>query len=103
MKRQRSATWYAVIACAVFVICTHIGDFMRLAGLRRILQGWIWVGVANLFQLMICVSAIVTDTRGNAGKGVGRTRVASSNRTRRGVFLRSRIPYAPGICRHLFD
>jgi uncharacterized protein len=60
MKRQRSATWYAVIACAVFVICTYIGDFMRLAGLRRILQGWIWVGVANLFQLMICVSAIVT-------------------------------------------
>src|SRR5207249_12283247 len=60
MRRQRSATWYAVIACAVFLICTHIGDFMRLAGLRRILHGWIWVGVANLFQLMLCVSAIAT-------------------------------------------
>ena len=59
MKRQRSATWHAVIACAVFVICTHIGDFMRLAGLRRILHGWVWVGVGNLFQSIICVSAIM--------------------------------------------
>jgi len=58
VKHQRSATWYAVIACAAFVICTYIGDFMRLAGLRRILHGWVWVGVANLFQLIICVSAI---------------------------------------------
>ena len=59
MKRQRSATWYAVIACVVFVICTYIGDLMRLAGLRRILHGWIWVGVANLFQVILSVSAIV--------------------------------------------
>ena len=59
MKRQRSATWYAVIACVAFVICTHIGDVMRLAGLRRILHGWIWVGVANLFQFILCVSAIM--------------------------------------------
>jgi uncharacterized protein len=59
MKPQRSAAWYAVFACAVFVICTHIGDFMRLAGLRRILHGWIWVGAANLFQLILSVSAIV--------------------------------------------
>src|SRR6266849_6120360 len=59
MKRQRSATWYAVIACVVFVICTYIGDLMRLAGLRRILHGWIWVGVANLFQVILSVAAIV--------------------------------------------
>jgi membrane protease YdiL (CAAX protease family) len=59
VKRQRSVTWYAVFACAVFVICTHIGDFMRLAGLRRLLHGWIWVGSANLFQLILSVSAIV--------------------------------------------
>jgi membrane protease YdiL (CAAX protease family) len=59
MKRQRSATWYAVIACVVFVICTYMGDLMRLAGLRRILHGWIWVGVANLFQVILSVSAIV--------------------------------------------
>jgi membrane protease YdiL (CAAX protease family) len=58
MKRQRSATWYAVIACVVFVICTHIGDFMRLGGLRRILHGWVWVAVGNLFQLILCVSAM---------------------------------------------
>jgi hypothetical protein len=32
----------------VFSICTHIGDFMRLAGLRRVMHGWIWVGTAIL-------------------------------------------------------
>ena len=43
----------------VFVICTCIGDLTRLAGLRRILHGWIWVAVANLFQIILSVSAIV--------------------------------------------
>jgi len=43
----------------VFVICTCIGDVTRLADLRRILHGWIWVGVANLFQIILSVSAIV--------------------------------------------
>lgn len=59
MKRQRSASWYAVIACAVFVICAYIGDLMRLVGLRRVLHGWIWVGVADLFILILNVSGIV--------------------------------------------
>jgi len=59
MRRHRSATSYALIACAGFVICTYISDLMKLTGLRRILHGWIWVGVVNLFQVIISVSAIV--------------------------------------------
>src|SRR6266571_8329491 len=59
MRRHRSATSYALIACAGFVICTYISALMKLTGLRRILHGWIWVGVVNLFQVIICVSAIV--------------------------------------------
>jgi membrane protease YdiL (CAAX protease family) len=59
MKRRRSATWYGVNACAAFLVCTYIGDFMKLAGLRRILHGWVWVGAVNLFQFAICVLAVV--------------------------------------------
>src|SRR4051812_3084025 len=59
MKRQHSPTWYAVIACAVFVICAYVGDLMRLVGLRRVLNGWIWVGVVDLFILILNVCGIV--------------------------------------------
>src|SRR5438874_1291531 len=59
MRRHRSATSSALIACAGFVICTYISDLMKLTGLWRILHGWIWVGVVNLFQVIVCVSAIV--------------------------------------------
>ena len=59
MKRRPSASWYVVIACVAFVICTYISDLMRLAGLRRILHGWIWVAAVNVSQFIICVSAIM--------------------------------------------
>src|SRR5216110_147196 len=59
MKRRPSASWYVVIACVAFVICTYISDLMRLDGLRRILQGWIWVAAVNVSQFIICVSAIM--------------------------------------------
>ena len=59
MKRRPSASWYALIACVAFVICTYISDLMRLAGLRRILHGWIWVAAVNVSQFIICVSAIM--------------------------------------------
>jgi uncharacterized protein len=59
MKRHHSRTWYAVIACVVFVIGTHMSDFMRLAGTRRLIHGWIFLGVANLLQLILCVWGII--------------------------------------------
>jgi membrane protease YdiL (CAAX protease family) len=59
MKRPRSAIWYGLNACTAFLISTYIGDLIKLAGLRRILHGWIWVGAVNLFQLIVCVAAVM--------------------------------------------
>lgn len=59
MKRHHSRTWYAAIACAIFVIGTHMSDLMRLAGSRRFIHGWISLGVANLLQVILCVSGII--------------------------------------------
>jgi membrane protease YdiL (CAAX protease family) len=55
MKRQHSRTWYAAIACIVFVIGTHVTDLMRLAGSRRFIHGWASLGVANLLQVILSV------------------------------------------------
>jgi len=59
MKCHHSRTWYAVIACVVFVIGTHMIDLMRLAGSRRFIHGWISLGVANLLQVIVCVWGII--------------------------------------------
>jgi len=58
MKFQRSRTWYATIACVVFVICTYVGDLMRLTGLRRFFHGWVFVGVFNILQIAFCIGGI---------------------------------------------
>ena len=58
MKPQRSRTWYATIACVVFVICTYMGDLMRLAGLRRFFHDWVFVGVFNILQITLAIGGI---------------------------------------------
>jgi uncharacterized protein len=58
MKPQRSRTWYATIACVVFVICTYMGDLMRLAGLRRLFHDWVFVGVFNILQITLAIGGI---------------------------------------------
>lgn len=36
-----------------------MGDFLRLAGFRRFLHGWVFVGVFNVFQIASCIGAIM--------------------------------------------
>jgi len=59
MKGTRSRTWYAAIACLVFLVSTHIGDLLRLAGLRRFLSDWLFVGAYNLLQVASCIAGII--------------------------------------------
>ncbi len=59
MKPQHSRTWYAAIACVIFVICTYMGDLMRLAGLRRLFHGWLFVGTFNILQILFCIGGIM--------------------------------------------
>ncbi len=59
MNRRHSRNWYAVIACAVFLICTHMSDLLRLAGSRRLIHGWISLGVANLVQITLCLLGLI--------------------------------------------
>ena len=59
MKPQHSRTWYAGIACVIFVICTYMGDLMRLAGLRRFFHGWLFVGMFNILQILFCIGGII--------------------------------------------
>ena len=59
MKPQHSRTWYAAIACVIFVICTYMGDLMRLVGLRRFFHGWLFVGMFNILQILFCIGGII--------------------------------------------
>ncbi len=58
-KPERSRTWYAAIACVVFVIGTHLGDLMRLSGPRRFFHGLVFVGVFNVLQIFLCVGSVM--------------------------------------------
>lgn len=63
MRFQRSRSWYAAIACTVFLICTHMGDLMRLAGLKRFFHGLVFVGVFNILQIGTCLAGIAAAHR----------------------------------------
>ena len=59
MKYKHSRTWYAAIACVVFIVCTNMRELVRAAGLGRFVHGWLFVGFYNLLQIASCVGAIV--------------------------------------------
>src|SRR5205823_6416913 len=42
-----------------FLVGTHMADLTRLAGLRRLLQGWLFVGVYNVLQIASCIAAVI--------------------------------------------
>src|SRR5215468_3106825 len=71
MRRQHSCTWYAAIACIVFVIGTHVTDLMRLAGSRRFIQGWASLGVANLLQVMLSIWGVTIAHAAGIKRAVG--------------------------------
>jgi uncharacterized protein len=71
MKRHHSRTCYAAIACAIFVSGTHMSDLMRLAGSRRFIHGWISLGVANLLQVILCVSGIIVAHATGVRRAIG--------------------------------
>jgi len=71
MKRHHSRTWYAVIACVVFVIGTHMSDLMRSAGSRRFIHGWTSLGVANLLQVILCVWGIIVAHTARIKRAIG--------------------------------
>jgi len=59
MKRKRSRSGYAAMACVVFLVCIHIDEWMRLVGLRRLLHGWLFVGLYNVLQIALCIAAVI--------------------------------------------
>jgi CAAX protease family protein len=59
MKGKRSRSWYAAIACVVFLVCTHIEDLVRLVGLGRLLHRWLFVGLYNVLQIASCIAAVI--------------------------------------------
>src|SRR5262249_1823613 len=59
MKHQQPRAWYAIVACAIFVIGIHVGDLMRLAGSRRFTHGWLSLGAANVLQIILCIWGVM--------------------------------------------
>ena len=72
MKLRGSRTWYAAIACAVFLACTYLGDLMRLCGVRRLIgSGWLFVGAYKVAQVVFCISGIMTAHRAGIRRALG--------------------------------
>src|SRR5262249_36516649 len=70
MKLKPSRSWYATIACVVFLLCTNMRDLVRAAGLGRLIQGWLFVGVYNLLQIAGCIGATVGTHRMCLGRAL---------------------------------
>lgn len=70
MKLKPSRSWYATIACVVFLLCTNMRDLVRAAGLGRLIQGWLFVGVYNLLQIAGCIGATVGTYRMCLGRAL---------------------------------
>jgi len=70
MRHHHSRTWYAIIACTVFVIGTHASDLMRLAGTRRFIHGWISVGAASVLQIILCIWGVMVAHTAGAKRAI---------------------------------
>ena len=70
MKHHHSRAWYAIIACTVFVIGTHVSDLMRLAGSRRFIHGWISLGAANVLQIILCIWGVMVAHTAGAKRAI---------------------------------